>query len=334
MKVLVTGAAGQVGSRLVRQLLAANHEVRGTILPDDPCAERIDGLDIEAVSGDLLDKEFVEKSVRNVDAVLHTANLVGDHFENNVMTTYNVTRACAARADAISRLVTISSSGVYPNDSHEFACAYHPVDENHPLRPRNPYCLSKVVGEQIVRSVASTSGLRTAVIRPSGIVSGDAILSRWSVGFVSTILKTGKANPRGELYREDLVEPWTDLEQRAESTEQPCAATGPDGKPWIYQLVDARDVAHGLICAMISEAAVGEAFNISAPTPITYTEGAAVMSEVTGMPILNYRAPVRWVYDCDNTKARSWIGYQPRWGVREMIMDALAIRTGDTDGFA
>jgi len=334
MKVLVTGAAGQVGSRLLRQLLAANHEVRGTILPDDPCAERIDGLDIESVSGDLLDNEFVENSVRNVDAVLHTANLVGDHFENNVMTTYNVTRACAARADAISRLVTISSSGVYPNDSHEFACSYHPVDENHPLRPRNPYCLSKVVGEQIVRSHATMSGLRTAVIRPSGIASGEAILGRWSVGFVSSILKVGKANTLGELYHEDYGEPWIELEKMAESVDQPCAATGPDGKPWIYQLVDARDVAHGLICAMTSDAAVGEAFNISAPIPITYVEAAAAMSEMTGVPVLDYRAPVRWVYDCDNTRARTWIGYEPRWGVREMIVDALAIRAGDADGFS
>ena len=36
MKILVAGAAGQVGCRLVRQLLERNHEVRGTVLPDDP----------------------------------------------------------------------------------------------------------------------------------------------------------------------------------------------------------------------------------------------------------------------------------------------------------
>lgn len=47
MKVLVTGAAGQVGCRLVRQMLERNHEVRGTILPEDPCRERLAGVDLD-----------------------------------------------------------------------------------------------------------------------------------------------------------------------------------------------------------------------------------------------------------------------------------------------
>ena len=80
-KVLVTGAAGQVGARLVRQLLARNYEVRGTLLPEDPAADRLAGLDIERVEGDLREPEFVREAVEGVDAVLHTANLVGaQHF--------------------------------------------------------------------------------------------------------------------------------------------------------------------------------------------------------------------------------------------------------------
>ena len=53
MKILVAGAAGQVGCRLVRQLLDHNHEVRGTAIQDDPCLDRLEGLDIELVQGDL-----------------------------------------------------------------------------------------------------------------------------------------------------------------------------------------------------------------------------------------------------------------------------------------
>jgi len=51
MKILVAGAAGQVGCRLVRQLLDHNHEVRGTVLPDDPCLDRLEGFDMEMMHG-------------------------------------------------------------------------------------------------------------------------------------------------------------------------------------------------------------------------------------------------------------------------------------------
>jgi nucleoside-diphosphate-sugar epimerase len=50
------------------------------------------------------------------------------------------------------------------------------------------------------------------------------------------------------------------------------------------------------------------------------------------MEPLAWRAPVRFVYDLDNTKAKSWIGYRPKWGLREMIADAVVFRKGESDG--
>jgi len=333
LKILVTGAAGQVGCRLVRQLLSRNYEVRGTILPDDPCANRLEGVELDLMAGNLTDEEFARRAVAGVDAVLHTANLVGDeHFHNNVRATFNVAKACAERADSLRRMVSVSSSGVYPNDSHSYACAYHPVDENHPRRPAGGYTLSKLIGEEIVRSFALASGLRAAIVRPSGILSGDAILGRWTVDFVSSIMKAGMTTPTSEMYMPDCGEPWEELKNKARSLEQPCSVTDDDGRPWLYQMVDARDVAHGIICALEADSATGEVFNISAPTPITYPEAARTIAEATGEEIFEYRAPVRWVYDLDNTKARTWIGYRPAWGIRQMVADALAFRRGETDG--
>ena len=130
----------------------------------------------------------------------------------------------------------------------------------------------------------------------------------------------------------DGTELWRDLEAAAASKEQPCAIRDLEGRPWIYQLVDARDVAHGCICALENGAAIGEVFNISAPHPITYDEAAKVIAEATEQPILEWQTQVRWVYDLDNTKARSWIGYQPKWGIKEMIDSALAIQR-EADGY-
>ena len=344
-KVLVTGAAGQVGCRVVRQLLERDYEVRGLTLPDDPMADRLAGLDIETMEGDLNSLEVAERAVAGVEAVIHTANLVSlEGFENNIRATLHIAKACAARADSLDRLVSVSSSGVYPNDSQIIAACYHPVDELHPRRPVDDYSLSKLLGEEIVNSYALQSGLRTSIVRPSGIVSGDAVLSRWSVGFVCSILKAGQANPQSELYRADGGEPlgptrasgqaWQELEAKAASLDQPCDASDLEGRPWVYQLVDARDVAHGIVCALESPAAIGEAFNLSAPEPIPYSEAASVLAEATGEASFEARRPVRWVFDLANTKARTLIEYRPRWGIREMIHDALAFRRGESDGMS
>ena len=87
-----------------------------------------------------------------------------------------------------------------------------------------------------------------------------------------------------------------------------------------------------MLCALESSAATGETFNISALQPIPYTEAAAIMAELTGVDALEYRAPVRWMADLDNAKARNQIGYAPKWGIRAMIEDALAFRRAETDG--
>lgn len=341
MRVLVTGAAGQVGSRLVRQLLAKDHEVKGLILPEDPSRSRLDGLDVELVESNLLDMAVCEGAMEDVDAIIHTANLVGmppgmsetDMFNNNVISTFNLVSAASKQADRLHRFVHISSSSVYPNDAQTIATEYNPVDEMHPLRPEGPYPLSKLAGEEIVGGYTRQTGLRTAILRPSGICSGTAILGRWSVAFVCNILRAGQRSPRGSLYMPDGTELWHDLEAAAESKEQPCAITSTSGEPWVYQLVDARDVAHGCVCALENDSEPGEAFNISAPEPITFGEAAEVISQMTGLPILKWQVPVRWLFDLSNKKAREKINYQPKWGISEMIESALAVQSGESDGF-
>ena len=45
------------------------------------------------------------------------------------------------------------------------------------------------------------------------------------------------------------------------SPEQPCTVTDPDGRPWMFQPNDSRDIARCIVCALKSAAAFGEAFN-------------------------------------------------------------------------
>ena len=202
------------------------------------------------------------------------------------------------------------------------------------MRPRGVYALTKMINEDTVNAHARETGLRTVIIRPSGIISGEAILGRWSVGYVSGILRAGQANPAGSLYMCNGTELWRELEQAAESTEQLCAVCDEEGRPWLQRPVDARDVALGCICALESPAAVSEVFNISAPRAIAFPEAARIISEITGQSVLEWKLPVRWVYDLDITKAKSWIGYNPQWGIEEMVRSALAVRRGESDGLS
>ena len=61
-KALVTGACGFIGSQVVKELLQENVAVRAMRRPGET-TKNIKGLDVELVEGDILDADFVKKSV-------------------------------------------------------------------------------------------------------------------------------------------------------------------------------------------------------------------------------------------------------------------------------
>ena len=331
MKILVTGAAGQVGCRLVRQLLDQNDEVRGTILTGDPARNRLDGLDIEMREGDLTNFDFVVDAVKGVDAVIHTANLVGPHFELNNQINLQVTRACEAFADRLERYVYTSSSGVFPNNGESVPCAYHPVDELHPKRPDGEYAMSKYFGEIMAERAARETGLRYSIVRPSHVLSGTKILNQFSVARVVNTLKKSQSRPGTELHMPDGTELWHDIEAQAASPNQPCSITDQDGRPWLYQPQDARDIAHCLVRALKSGAALGESFNAGAPEPFPFPEGARLIAKKRGVEPLEVQVPLRYMYDHAIGKAKRLIGYSPQGDLNTMIESAFACEEGETD---
>ena len=72
MKVLVTGAAGFIGSHVVRALVAAGHEVRALHLPGDDLRNLL-GLDVERISGDVTDAGSLRRAMRGCEQVFHLA---------------------------------------------------------------------------------------------------------------------------------------------------------------------------------------------------------------------------------------------------------------------
>jgi nucleoside-diphosphate-sugar epimerase len=175
MRVLVTGARGKVGRAAVDALQQAGHDVTATDV-GRPEFERDRPGAAPYQQGDLTDAGTVFALVRGMDAVVHSAAIPDPlhhppHvvFANNVTATFNVVEACVR--SGVTRLVNISSETVpgffFPE--REWTAQYCPVDEEHPIRPQDPYALSKHFGEQLCDAAVRRSDLRCISIRPSWV---------------------------------------------------------------------------------------------------------------------------------------------------------------------
>lgn len=185
MKILVTGALGKVGRATVAAAQHAGHDVTGTDQaapaygPTDPAAAPY-------VRADLTDHGQVVDVVARVrpDAVVHTAGIPEPFqdtevaiLDTNVPVLHHV--AEAVRTVGVPRLVAMSSETApgYMTGDPVLLPDYLPVDEEHPLRPREAYALSKVLGEHLldalVRRQDNAVPVTAVSIRPSLVTTGE-----------------------------------------------------------------------------------------------------------------------------------------------------------------
>jgi dihydroflavonol-4-reductase len=113
VKTLVTGAAGFIGSNVVRALLEDGHDVRALHLPREN-VRNLRGLDVEQMAGDVTDREQMRAATRGCEVVFHLAAIYAlwtkdaDRMRRvNVEGTRNV--LAAARAEGVRRVVHTSS---------------------------------------------------------------------------------------------------------------------------------------------------------------------------------------------------------------------------------
>ena len=172
-RVLVTGAAGFIGSHLAEGLLAAGAEVAAFVrynsrrntgfigqISDDADRLRI-------AFGDVRDLESLSSAMRDVEFVFHLAALVSipysylnprEVFEVNALGTLNV--LAAAKDHKVEKVVLMSTSEVYGT------ARYVPIDESHPLQAQSPYSASKIAAEKLGESFYRCYDLPIAIARP------------------------------------------------------------------------------------------------------------------------------------------------------------------------
>lgn len=154
MTVVVTGAAGLLGSHVLAALVADGRDVRGVDLTIPSGAPPF-----RFIRADLTDPGDAMQALAGAEAVIHaaaiprpTGRIASDVFRTNVLAAHNVVEA--ALMYGVSRLVSASSFSVlgWPFNPQPLAPAYLPIDEQHPLAPQEAYGLSKLLTEQIIEA--------------------------------------------------------------------------------------------------------------------------------------------------------------------------------------
>jgi NAD dependent epimerase/dehydratase len=173
-KVLVTGAAGFIGSHLTEALVRAGASVRAFVRYNsrndygwlETCDPEV-ASEVEIFRGDLVNPEAVTDSIRGSDRVVHLGALIPIPYSyrhprefvlTNTVGTLNILEA--VRRNGMPKLVHVSTSEVYGTPIRV------PIKETHPLNAQSPYAASKIGADQLASSYQLAFDLPVVIARP------------------------------------------------------------------------------------------------------------------------------------------------------------------------
>ena len=295
-RVLVTGAAGFIGSHLVELLVREGHQVRAFVhynsnnnwynleqLPRDV-------LDaVEVVAGDVTDAFAVDAAVKERDVVFHLAALIGipysyhapaAYVSTNVVGTLNVLQAC--RRHDVGRLVHTSTSETYGT------AQYVPIDEKHPLVGQSPYSASKIGADKLVESYWLSFAQPVCIVRPFNTFGPRQSMR----AIIPTVIVQALSGGQVNLGNLDPVRDLTFVE----------------------------DSARAFIAAARSDKVLGEVVNLGVGHGVSIGELVQRIGVLLGIEIVTKREEARVRPPAsevirlisDNRKAKALMGWAPR----------------------
>lgn len=184
MNILITGA-GLAGCYTAREAMAKGHKVTLFDISPNPAYIRAVAGEVDVVKGDVIDLPFLIETFqsREIDAVFHSAYLIGDRLSERPYTGLNVNVggviaiAEAVRLSGAKRMVFASTYGVYNWASGPT----RPVGEEFPVLTNVLYRASKIACESLLHALGNHYGFETAVVRFAQIygrghyIGGDVI---------------------------------------------------------------------------------------------------------------------------------------------------------------
>ena len=220
--VLITGATGYVGTRLIDVLLARGlRNVRCLARPSSDVS-KLEALSrslapqtrLQVMKGNLLSPADCAAAAQDVKVVYHLATSrdagsYPDAFMNTVVTTRNLLDALV-RAGGVRRFVNISSLAVYTNTGKSGGRLLDETctTETQPELRGDAYCFAKVKQDEVVQDYATRFGIPHVIVRP-GYVFGPGkggISSRVGIGTFGLFLHMGGSNRIPLTYIDNCAE--------------------------------------------------------------------------------------------------------------------------------
>jgi len=168
-KILVTGADGFLGSNLVRELLQRSYSIRAFVQKGRQ-QKTLAGLDIECLTGDILNEEDIFNAMEGCDAVIHTAASTSvwpsrSSIVNSVNINGTANVITAALHYKVSRLIYVGSA-----NSFSFGSKQQPGVEDTPYKSEKyglDYMDSKYKAQQLILKEVKESGLNAVIVNPT-----------------------------------------------------------------------------------------------------------------------------------------------------------------------
>jgi len=227
-EVLVTGATGFIGGRLVEKLVLEKEARVRALVRDFSHASRLARFPLPMIAGDLLDEKALDQAVAGCEVVFHCAHDFRSS-EANLAGTRRLAEACLRHK--VRRLVYTSSISVYePLPDGE-------LDESVPVSPSGwTYKDDKIAAERLLEGYHRDLGLPVATILPT-IVYGP-FGKAWTIGPVTHLRQSRVVLPKDSpgrcnaLYVDDCVEALLLAAREPGAVGERILVSGPNTVTW------------------------------------------------------------------------------------------------------